>query len=266
MKAYKRVIADLILLLFLVVGLAEIGLSSNKPVATAWKACVPVVIDGMLNEWDISSPLILEREEQVIRDRNQWAGPADLSARVYVMWDETNLYIGAEVADDTPFAATPMLPIEDNDNITLYLSTDPNADPAREKYATTDFKVILVIDNLYFDTAIDRDMVEKPKGLWSAGLEGGKNVLKGYERAAALTPTGFTFEAKIPWANFANKDIPLFTPQGGQSIGFNVVITDIAYPCPGTEFIPQMAWTGDASISENPSGWGILVFDSKCKY
>ncbi len=37
-------------------------------------------------------------------------------------------------------------------------------------------------------------------------------------------------------------------------------IPDISYPCPGTEYIPQMAWTGTLDINTNPSLWGRLTF------
>jgi len=39
---------------------------------------------------------MLDRDEQVFRDANQWFGETDLSAKIYVMWDDANLYIAAE--------------------------------------------------------------------------------------------------------------------------------------------------------------------------
>jgi len=230
--------------------------------AIAWLAESPIAIDGDLGEWNRSSPLVLNDRAQLIKDGDYWAGPSDLSARVYVMWDDSNLYIGADVTEDTPFGAIDMLPIANNDNITLYLSTNPEADPLRTSYQSTDFRVILVIDNLHFDNAIDRSMVADRQGFLSLGMDGGESVLRGYERAARQTTTGYTFEAKIPWSNFSNTNIPLFRPEVGARIGFDIAITDISYPCPGTEFIPVMAWTGDASLVRNPSVWGVLRFEA----
>jgi len=230
--------------------------------ALAWEVLEPIVIDGNLSEWNTSTPLVLESETQLIRDGDYWGGPDDLSAKVYLMWDEANLYIGAEVTEDTPFGAIAMLPIDDNDNFALYVSTNPEADPERKAYESTDFRVILVTDNLFFDTAIDRSMVSDLQGFWSKGMEGSSDVLKGYERAAQPTEVGYVLEAKVPWSNFSNKKIPLFVPGVGVSIGFDLVITDIAYPCPGTEVIPQLAWTGDETLVANPSAWGTLRFES----
>ena len=72
---------------------------------------------------------------------------------------------------------------------------------------------------------------------------------------------GFIFEVKIAWANFANNKIAVYKPQSGDVVKFNVAVTDISYPCPGTEYIPQMAWTGTLEINTNPSLWGNLVFE-----
>ena len=40
---------------------------------------------------------------------------------------------------------------------------------------------------------------------------------------------------------------------------FDVLVTDIDYPCPGTEYIPQIAWTGTLNILTNPSEWGRIT-------
>lgn len=251
-------------LFVLVAAAAVVGQSSEeRATVTAWQALAPLTIDGDLSEWNTSTPLVLEDESQLIRDGDYWNGPDDLSARVYLMWDEDNLYIGAEVTEDTPFGAIAMLPIDDNDNFTLYISTNPNADPGRTAYESTDFRLILVTDDLFWDTAFDRSAVPDLQGFWSKGMDGSQDVLTGYERAAQPTEVGYVLEMKIPWSNFSNKNIPLFVPGEGVSIGFDLVITDIAYPCPGTEFIPQIAWTGDATVVINPSVWGTLEFQSE---
>ncbi len=58
-----------------------------------------------------------------------WQGENDLSATVYVMWDEENLYLAADVTEDTPYGAIEMLPLDGEDNFKVYISTDPTADP-----------------------------------------------------------------------------------------------------------------------------------------
>lgn len=236
--------------------------AAETPASTAYKAENPIVIDGKLDEWKLDSPIVIEKDAQVIRDVSFWQGPTDCSCKTYVMWDDDNLYLAVDVTEDSPFGAIEMLPLDGEDNFKLYISTDPNADPLRTAYGTNDFLVYFIVDNQYWDTAFDRSMVGKEarQRFISKGMDGGESVLDGYKCAAQPTATGFIYEAVIPWVNFSNENIPVYTPKAGDQIKFNFGITDISYPCPGTEYIPQMAWTGDLNINTNPSLWGVLNF------
>ena len=251
------------LLLTLVMLLCAACASADQPGAVAHKAGSPLVIDGNLDDWDLSSPIVINREEQVIRDVSFWQGEMDLSCTVYVMWDENNLYLAADVNEDSPYGAIEMLELDGEDNFKLYLSTDPAADPARTEYGTNDFLLYLIVDNGYWDTAFDRTMVAKEnlQRFTTKGMDGGEDVLEGYEKASVLTSTGFIYEACIPWSNFSNAKIPQYTPAVGDTVNFNFAITDISYPCPGTEYIPQMAWSGNLNINTDPSLWGRLMFE-----
>ena len=277
MKMIRNLYA-LVLALTMLLGVAM----AEQATATAHKAS-GVTIDGKLDEWNLNDPLVLdggpvitldaataawnngdaEYNSQLVRDEHFWNGTDDLSAKVYVAWDEEWLYIGADVTEDSIFGAIEMLPMDGMDNFQLYLSTNPAEDPARTEYATNDFKVFLIIDGEYWDTAFDRNMVpkEKRERFISKGTDGGENVLtEGYEVAATQTTTGFIYETRIAWANFSNRNIAQYTPAVGDTINFDFLITDISYPCPGTEYIPQMAWTGTIAIDTNPSQWGRLTF------
>ncbi len=256
MKFVRLLLCVLALLLFCGSAVAE------QPLAEAYKVETPIVIDGVLDEWRLDSPIILNSEEQLIRDAQTWHGVEDLSCITYVMWDEECLYLAIDVTEDSPFGAIEMLPLDGEDNFKVFISTDPAADPQRTTYGTCDWMLYLIVDNFYWDTAIDRSMIPvADRGRYvSTGMIGGEDVLTGYEKAVTTNAGGFIYEAQIPWSNFSNKYIPLFTPQAGDCINFNFAVTDIGYPCPGTDYIPQMAWTGDISINYNPSGWGRLLF------
>ena len=188
---------------------------TERPNITAYKAS-GITIDGSLDEWNLDSPAVVKDPTQLIRDAVFWQGENDCSANYYLAWDEENLYMAADVTEDTPLGAIEMLPIDGEDNLKLYISTDPSADPARTEYGTNDFLVYFVMD----------------EGYW---------------------------EAVIPWACFSNDKIPVYTPQAGDTLSCNFAITDISYPCPGTEYIPQMAWSGTLNINTNPSEWGSVT-------
>jgi len=235
---------------------------AEAPQATAYRAEAPITVDGSLDEWNLDAPIVIDQLEQVIRDPSLWGGASDCSVTVYLMWDEENLYLAAQVQEDSPFGAIEMLPLNEEDNFKIYISTDPAADPARTTYGTNDFLLYLIMDNQYWDTAFDRTMVAKDlnQRFVTKGMDGGEDVLTGYERAAVLAEGGFVYEAIIPWVNFSNSKIPVYTPQAGDQVKFDFAITDISYPCPGTEYIPQLAWTGDLSINSSPALWGVLTF------
>lgn len=233
---------------------------NNTPVAYAFKAQTPPTLDGDLSEWNLASPIVINDISQVIRDADHWLGPDTTSCIVYVMWDEANLYLAVDVTAGTRFDVSDGLPLDRVDNFMLYISTDPTLDPNRTAFDTRDFLLYLVTDNNWWDTAFDRSMVEKRERFSSAGMDGGENVLEGYEKAVQITSKGFVYEAVIPWANFSNNRIPVYTPQVGDTIKFNFVLTDSPMACPGTEYIPQLAWTGNSMINTNPSLWGNLVF------
>ena len=265
MKNWMKVIAlALVAIMLAAPALAE---TADRPNITAYKAN-GIVIDGDLSDWNLESAAVLDDESQLHRDGNLWHGPNDLSVKFWLSWDEENLYIAADVTEDTPLGAIEMLPIDGEDNLKLYISTDPTADPNRTEYGTCDWLVYFVMDEGFWDTAIDRSMVPKDsrQRFVSVGMDGGENVLEGYECAIQMTTTGFTWEAVVPWSCFSNKKIDVYTPAAGDVLSCDFVITDIDYPCPGTEYIPQLAWVGGglysgeyALIDWCPCYWGSVT-------
>lgn len=261
MKKFSAMIA--LVLAIMMLCSAALAETAQTPSITAHKAN-GITIDGDLSDWDLSSPAVLEDPAQVIRDVVFWQGPSDLSAKVYAAYDEDYLYLAFDVTEDTPFGAIEMLPLDGEDNVKVYLSTNPSDDPARTEYHTNDFLLYLITDGEYYDTAFDRSMVPKDyrERFISAGMDGGEDVLtEGYEAKAVASTTGYIWECKIAWANFANKKIEKYTPASGDTVKFDIAFTDISYPCPGTEYIPQIAWCGNQGINTNPSLWGNLVFE-----
>lgn len=258
---------SIILAVLMAAVLAVPAMADERPNITAHKAN-GIVVDGSLADWNLDSPAVVEDATQVIRDVVFWQGPNDCSAKFYLAWDEENLYVAADVTEDTPLGAIEMLPIDGEDNLKLYISTDPTADPERTEYGTNDFLIYFVMNEGFWDTAIDRSMVPKDSRLRfvSVGMDGGESVLPGYECAIEKTAAGFTWEAVIPWADLSSANttakknkVELYTPKAGDVLNCNFSITDISYPCPGTEYIPQMAWVGSQKINTSPATWGSVT-------
>ena len=269
MKKTLRIIAMVLAILMLTAGaVAEEG---GKPSIVAHKAN-GITIDGNLDDWNLDSPAVVKEMNQIIRDGQLWKGENDCSVTFYLAWDEDNLYIAAEVTEDTPFGAIEMLEIAEQDNLELFLSTDPNADPARTEFGTNDFLIYFSMDEGDWSTAVDRSMlpkeVMKSVRFKTIGMDGGENVLPGYECAAVPTTKGFVWEAVLPWAALSKDNdkqdkkcsLEKYTPAIGDVLAVDFGITDIDYPCPGTEYIPKLAWTGGSmKIMENPSLWGSFT-------
>ena len=269
MKKLVKLAAALLAVMMISIPVLSLAEAAEKPTITAHKAD-GIVIDGKLDEWNLDSPAVVDSLEQIIRDGQMWQGPDDCSVKFYLSWDEENLYIAADVTEDSPLGAIEMLPIDGEDNLKLYISTDPAADPARTEYGTNDFLIFFVMDQPYWDTAVDRSGIKGGKEVHqrftSLGMDGGESVLDGYKCAVEMTTTGFTWEAKIAWADLSGENshvkkctIPVYTPAVGDTLGVDFAITDISYPCPGTDYIPQLAWTGTANINTNPSLWGAVT-------
>lgn len=242
--------------------LGGVALADERPNIICHKADA-IVIDGELGEWNLESPAVINDASQVIRDLTFWQGENDCSMKVYTAYDAEKLYMAFDVTEDTVYGAIEMLPLDGEDNLKIYLSTNPASDPARTAYDTNDFLVYLIMNEGYWDTAIDRSMVDKDlrQRFVSAGLDGGESVVEGYECATTRTTTGFIFECSIPWAAFSNNKIAAYAPASGDVLSVNFAITDISYPCPGTEYIPQMAWTGTSAINTDPSLWGSMTIE-----
>jgi len=228
-------------------------------IVECWRSPEIVTVDADLGEWNTSSPAVLSSESQLVRDANQWTGPEDLSAEVFLMWDTGNLYLAAVVHDDTPFMYREGFPPDWADAIVLHFSTDPGADPNRSSYDSTDFRLTMIIDDYLFNTGLDREMVADKRGLETRGEAGDEQILDGYEYAVAEIDGGYVFEAKIPFSNFSNDQIPALVPADGMEIGFDLSAFDLDFPCPGVA-TARMAWTGSADADSNPSTWGRLIF------
>lgn len=255
MKWRVRCVVPACLLLLLVNGLP---VAAEPGEATAWRAG-DVVIDGSLGEWNLSAPITIREAAQVIIGQNFWSGPEDGSADFFVMWDDAALYLAAMVKDETPYMYREGFPPAEADTISLFISTSPAADRQRTAYASTDFRVLLIIDGYDFWTAIDRDMVVDNTGFESVGMYGYEQVLEGYEVAVVEVDGGYVLEARLPLAALANSQLLALAPAAGTSVGFDIELIDVDMPCPGVG-VAALAWTGSEAIVASPAEWGVLRF------
>ena len=177
MKKWMTVLAIALAVMMLTASVA--AEDAARPSIIAHKAN-GIVIDGDLSDWNLDSPAVVADQSQLIRDGHLWKGDSDCSVTFSLSWDEDNLYIAADVTEDTPFGAIEMLEIAEQDNLELFISTDPGADPARTEFGTNDFLIYFLMDEGFWSTAVDRSMlpkdVMKSVRYKSIGLDGGIRV------------------------------------------------------------------------------------------
>ncbi|NLM95543.1 MAG: hypothetical protein GX165_08255 [Firmicutes bacterium] len=230
-------------------------------VAIAWRAFTPPVIDGDLSDWDKVDPVYLGKAEQLNANPEYWSGPEDNSGIFYLAWDPENLYIAAEISDDSPFIWFMAYDVDGNDGLAVYLSTNPEAERGRRIYDSADFRLLFGLDNDMFGTGIDRTNVLLKKGINTAGLSGHEKVIKNCEVAIQQTQGGYNLEIKIPFASLSNDQIPPLKPEPGTEVGFNLELYDLDQSCPGAVTSVLVWKPGNPKMS--PQHWGILRFQER---
>ena len=212
-----------------------------KKIAAAVKASGPVKIDGKLNEWGNAAPIEL-KDAAFFKEGLNWGGPADLSGKVCLMWDDQNLYVAAAITDRIPLVnKKERQDIWNGDGMEIVLSTDPGADARRESFERGDYQ-------LGFGTGNGRS--NKP-AVWNwqrrRSPNGSEISVKKVDK-----PLGYVIEAKIPWEFFG-----AFRPKSGARVGFDVALDDADQT---GEREKQFIWNGDYCFYKDPSVWGILEF------
>ena len=103
-------------------------------------------IDGSGTDeaWQGIEPGVLATREQIHPNyREQWSGPADLSARVRAAYTRSDLYLLIEVEDDTIIHEAGRA-FWVGDSIELFLDSDRVADPDEKHYSDDDRQIFLM--------------------------------------------------------------------------------------------------------------------------
>ncbi len=204
----------------------------------------PVVIDGRLEDaWLTAAPLLLDRPEQAF-----WGGPQALSGQVYLLMDERNLYLGAEVSDDHPLLndSTGGDSIFDGSGVVLYFGGQELQDTPG-----------LVMPSLApFEFRLGMGLGRGGKPIMAVALQGAAGgPVVGGELAARerADGSGYLLEAKIPLSTFR------FTPREGQRIELDVALHYTAGQ-PGADgrihLNTGMTWHGTVFNYAGSRDWG----------
>jgi hypothetical protein len=160
-----------------------------------------------------------------------------------LLWDETALYIAAEVSDSEMNAENNQEDgqLWNDDSIELFFDTLKNRGTAQGQ---DDYKFFVNANNYHHDN----------KGFdstWDAAYHSYVDP-DGTVNVNTDTDNGYVIEIAIPWAVWG-----VAAPSSGNTWGFDLSMND--RDASGTKLKTKWANT-DGGDSNNPSGWGDLIF------
>lgn len=209
---------------------AELTIIVKGPPFKIQKTSIVPEIDGVIDDiWDVNAA------EAVLGNTivGTITGASDLSGRFRAMWDETNLYVLANVTDQT--TNNDSQSSYDDDAVEVYL--DINNDKATT-YGANDVQYSFG----WNDGAVVGAL---PSGRSTSGIT---------YKVVAKTG-GYIVEAKIPWATVQA------TPALDQLVGIEFMINDDDN---GTARDKKLSWTATTDNAwENPSLFGVAKLVSE---
>src|ERR1019366_454359 len=168
----------------------------------------PPRIDGDLSDWSASPVINLDKKENVVVGLTDWTGPDYASAKIFITYDKTNLYIGADIVSKTPqYNSMNGGDIYNGDGLEMYVGTDLS-NPQRKSYSSTDLQIVISPgkngENAEVYSVTDKGDIPDAKV------------------ATKLTAKGYTLEVSIPLTYFYKIDIG-----PGKSLGFDIALDDV---------------------------------------
>ncbi len=215
--------------------------------ATARHAAKPVVIDGGFDEWDLSAPLALASDRDLLGQAMSW-GKAGLDARAWQSWDDHGLNLAFRVVDAAVVNRDQVAFVVDRDCIEVCLDLRPAAERAGAP-------AIAFGDR----TARTGQYIISPAtaGMAAARCDmgnGPKDLLAGVTVATRLTEDGYQMELRIPKAL-----LPDGGPTAGQAVGFDWAVIDV----PATaqyHHARSRRWTGSLFGWRSTRDFALLTF------
>ena len=169
-----------------------------------------IIIDGVLDDWDGITPLRLNQEHLVrFYPEFKWGGIEDLSADIFLAWDDQNFYFAAAVRDDLFCQPYEGGEIWRGDSIQFSFDTLNDDSPAPDEN----------------DYEYGFAMTDKGKEMWrwyaARGRKLGRVGKVEFSFSSQPKKNQYIYEVAIPW----NELTPL-KPQKGKVCGFNVIVND----------------------------------------
>jgi hypothetical protein len=179
--------------------------SVGKIVATFLQT--PPNVDGNLSQWT----LYQYPADFVVYGKDEWSNAQDLSAKVMVGWDYTNLYLGVHVLDDRYIQNSSGEYLYLGDSLEVLMDTNLPADFYVNSLSPDDFQLGI--------SPGSPDPGDDPEAyLWFPRTI--KGLRAKVKIAAQDVDGGYDVEVAIPWSVFE------VNPAAGQHFGFAFSVSD----------------------------------------
>jgi hypothetical protein len=188
-------------------------------VITCYKVSAAITVDGNLSEADWNVTRSIPKTVY---------GTVNNTATFGVLWDNTNLYIAAKIADANLYADSPNL--WDDDAVEVYIDANYNKLSTYDGY---DNQIIKGYNNSSVFTKLS---------------------IAGLQHATTTIPGGYTVELAIPWSQLG-----ITAPTSGTNLGFDIGYDDDDN---GGARDGQAVWNGTSNNYQNTSGFGTLTLNS----
>jgi diguanylate cyclase (GGDEF)-like protein len=210
-----------------------------------------IKIDGQLDDWDLSRPILLDSLEQLDKEGSikLWGGKQDLSATVYLSFDEQNFYIAVSVIDDKIINKHRFTPnLWQGDCVEVVFDTSLE-DKEIRMLNEDDFHFLFVPPTSSFKRCswralrmwIDETGEQRAREFETLGLEA----------QAEVNSVGYTLELKIPFLYLRG-----INPHQEKEIRFNILIDD----ADEEEWENAIIINGQGDISRNTDSFIPLAF------
>lgn len=211
---------------------------NGSPVIALYLDTAPT-IDGDLSDWLGTT----YDTEEIVFGASNWTGKEDLSARYFIGWDDSNLYLGVDVTDDSFVQVSRGRYMYKGDEVEIQLDANLGSD-----FST----VVLNSDDLQIGLSPGNFSSLKPEAYrwFPRNVEG---YLTSPIIAAKRTDYGYALEAKIPWVIFG------VTPVDDARFGFALSLSD--NDLAGTAIQQSMISSVSTRKLTNPTTWGTLILD-----
>jgi hypothetical protein len=182
------------------------------------------VIDGEVDDvWALASV-----QEITIPINNAPADPADSSGNFRLLYDDENLFLLAEVTDESLINDT--AETWQDDSVEFYIDGDNTKGPQ----------------------GLSGNARQLTFGWTTEDVQGTNQVDQGFELGQVDTADGWRLEVKMPWQTLMGRDAPV-----GELIGTDCFIND---DDDGTDRDSQIAWHATEGVGwETPSMWGTAL-------